>query len=855
LTTTPEVAEQQAQPEVVPPDEQTPGGASDLPVVTSAPVSRSAAPTAAVPHAGSTAAAPAAVPTASAPTASPAPGNISGNGPANGSGNSSGNGSAQGSAGASNRVRARLARLGSQRPNTGPSPVLEPLFRIVRAGDPKADLRTLERAYAIAEKYHRGQRRKSGDPYITHPLAVTTILAELGMDIPTLCAGLLHDTVEDTDYALDMLRRDFGDTVALLVDGVTKLDKVKLGEAAQAETVRKMVVAMSRDIRVLVIKLADRLHNMRTMRYMKREKQEQKSRETLEIYAPLAHRLGMNTIKWELEDLAFAILYPKMYDEIVHLVAERAPKREEFLAQVTDLVQGDLHGSKIKATVTGRPKHYYSVYQKMIVRGRDFTEIYDLVGIRVLVESVRDCYAALGTIHARWNPVPGRFKDYIAMPKFNMYQSLHTTVIGPEGKPVELQIRTYSMHRRAEYGVAAHWKYKEDAAGKTITGPGTGEGGPGDMAWLRQLLDWQRETADPSEFLDSLRFDLSASEVYVFTPKGDVVPLPSGSTPVDFAYAVHTEVGHHCIGARVNGRLVPLESKLDNGDVVEVFTSKAPTAGPSRDWLTFVGSPRARNKIKAHFTKERREEAIEQGREALAKTMRKQGLPLQRLLSSEALSSIALDLHHSDISALYAAIGENHVSAQSVVQRLIQSLGGEEGATEDLAESTMPGLVGDRDRKRGRGSARPSGDPGVLVKGLDEVWIKLARCCTPVPGDEIVGFVTRGSGVSVHRKDCGNISALMAQPERMQEVEWAPTASSVFLVSIQVEALDRSRLLSDVTRILSDQHVNILAATVNTSRDRVAMSRFTFEMGDPKHLGHVLKAVRGIEGVYDVYRV
>jgi len=752
----------------------------------------------------------------------------------------------------SSRVRARLARLGAPRPG-GPSPVLEPLFRIVRASDPKADLRTLEHAYQIAEKYHRGQRRKSGDPYITHPVAVTTILAELGMDIPTLCAGLLHDTVEDTDYSLDMLRRDFGDTVALLVDGVTKLDKVKLGEAAQAETVRKMVVAMARDIRVLVIKLADRLHNMRTMRYMRREKQEQKSRETLEIYAPLAHRLGMNTIKWELEDLAFAILYPKMYDEIVHLVAERAPKREEFLAQVIDMVQGDLHGSRLKATVTGRPKHYYSVYQKMIVRGRDFTEIYDLVGIRVLVESVRDCYAALGTIHARWNPVPGRFKDYIAMPKFNMYQSLHTTVIGPQGKPVELQIRTYSMHRRAEYGVAAHWKYKEEA----VRGPGGApapsdpNGKVGDMAWLRQLLDWQRETADPGEFLDALRFDLSASEVFVFTPKGDVVPLPSGSTPVDFAYAVHTEVGHHCIGARVNGRLVPLESKLDNGDVVEIFTSKAPTAGPSRDWLGFVASPRARNKIRAHFTKERREEAIEQGREQLAKTMRKQGLPLQRLLSSESLGSIAMDLHYADISALYAAIGENHVSAQSVVQRLIQSLGGEEGATEDLAETTLPGEKGER--RRGRG--RPGGDPGVLVKGVDDIWVKLSRCCTPVPGDAIVGFVTRGSGVSVHRKDCGNVEELMAQPERMVEVEWAPTASSVFLVSIQVEALDRARLLSDVTRVLSDQHVNILSANVNTSRDRVAMSRFTFEMGDPKHLGHVLKAVRGIEGVYDVYRV
>jgi guanosine-3',5'-bis(diphosphate) 3'-pyrophosphohydrolase len=748
----------------------------------------------------------------------------------------------------SSRVRARLARLGGARAG-GANPVLEPLFRIVRASDPKADLRQLERAYQVAERYHRGQRRKSGDPYITHPLSVTTILAELGMDIPTLCAGLLHDTVEDTDYSLDMLRRDFGETVALLVDGVTKLDKVKLGEAAQAETVRKMVVAMARDIRVLVIKLADRLHNMRTMRYMKREKQEQKSRETLEIYAPLAHRLGMNTIKWELEDLAFAILYPKMYDEIVHLVAERAPKREEFLAQVTDIVQGDLHAARIKATVTGRPKHYYSVYQKMIVRGRDFADIYDLVGIRVLVESVRDCYAALGTIHARWNPVPGRFKDYIAMPKFNMYQSLHTTVIGPEGKPVELQIRTHAMHRRAEYGVAAHWKYKEDArAGNS--GDKTVDAGPGDMAWLRQLLDWQRETADPGEFLDALRFDLSASEVYVFTPKGDVVPLPSGSTPVDFAYAVHTEVGHHCIGARVNGRLVPLESKLDNGDVVEIFTSKAPTAGPSRDWLGFVASPRARNKIRAHFTKERREEAIEQGREQIAKAIRKQGLPMQRLLSSEALSSIALDLHYADISALYAAVGENHVSAQSVVQRLLHTVGGEEGAEEDLAESTLPNLPGDRKERK-----RVAGDPGVLVKGVDDVWIKLSRCCTPVPGDTIMGFVTRGNGVSVHRADCTNIESLKAQPERIVGVEWAPTASSVFLVSIQIEALDRARLLSDVTRVLSDQHVNILAATVNTSRDRVAMSRFTFEMGDPKHLGHVLKAVRGIEGVYDVYRV
>ncbi|MFF1548891.1 RelA/SpoT family protein, partial [Streptomyces sp. NPDC058291] len=752
--------------------------------------------------------------------------------------------------GSSNRVRARLARLGVQRQNPY-NPVLEPLLRIVRSNDPKIEtstLRQIEKSYQVAERWHRGQKRKSGDPYITHPLAVTTILAELGMDPATLMAGLLHDTVEDTEYGLEDLRRDFGDQVALLVDGVTKLDKVKFGEAAQAETVRKMVVAMAKDPRVLVIKLADRLHNMRTMRYLKREKQEKKARETLEIYAPLAHRLGMNTIKWELEDLAFAILYPKMYDEIVRLVAERAPKRDEYLAIVTDEVQADLRSARIKATVTGRPKHYYSVYQKMIVRGRDFAEIYDLVGIRVLVDTVRDCYAALGTVHARWNPVPGRFKDYIAMPKFNMYQSLHTTVIGPNGKPVELQIRTFDMHRRAEYGIAAHWKYKQEAvagASKVRSDQPRTTGKDdhlNDMAWLRQLLDWQKETEDPGEFLESLRFDLSRNEVFVFTPKGDVIALPAGATPVDFSYAVHTEVGHRTIGARVNGRLVPLESTLDNGDLVEVFTSKAAGAGPSRDWLNFVKSPRARNKIRAWFSKERRDEAIEQGKDAIARAMRKQNLPIQRILTGDSLVTLAHEMRYPDISSLYAAIGEGHVAAQNVVQKLVQALGGEEAATEEMDES-----VPSRTRSRKR---RSNQDPGVVVKGVDDVWVKLARCCTPVPGDPIIGFVTRGSGVSVHRSDCVNVESLSREPERILDVEWAPTQSSVFLVAIQVEALDRSRLLSDVTRVLSDQHVNILSAAVQTSRDRVATSRFTFEMGDPKHLGHVLKAVRGVEGVY-----
>ena len=736
-------------------------------------------------------------------------------------------------------VRRRLARLGAPR-GGGANPVLEPLIKTVRATHPKADVRPIERAYEVAARQHAGQVRRSGDPYITHPLAVATILAELGMNSETLCAALLHDTIEDTSYTLDELRRGFGDDVANLVDGVTKLDKVKYGDAAQAETVRKMVVAMSRDIRVLVIKLADRLHNMRTLRYLPREKQEQKSREVLEIFAPLAHRLGMNTVKWELEDLAFATLFPKRYDEIARLVSERAPRRDVFLQEVIEDVSADLRDAKIKARVTGRPKHYYSVYQKMIARNVGFDDIYDLVGIRVLVDSVRDCYAALGTVHARWNPVPGRFKDYIAMPKFNMYQSLHTTVIGPEGKPVELQIRTWGMHKRAEYGVAAHWKYKEETA--------AGGSGTADMAWLRQLVDWQRETADPAEFLESLRFDLGAAEVYVFTPRGEVIALPQGATPVDFAYAIHTEVGHRCIGARVNGRLVALESALNNGDTVEIFTSKAQDAAPSRDWLRFVKSARARNKIRHWFSKERREAATETGKAAIARAMRKQGLPLQRLATGDALLAIAHDLRYADLSALYAAVGEGHVSAQSVVAKLVRSAGGIAGAQEDLAETTLltrapKPLPGGRLRRGGRGRGRRVG-PAVQVlhagaRRLDH------RLCHP-----------RQRGLGAPRR--------LRQPQPPARVRspsgwcgctgrrgrahcsWWPSRSRRWTAP---------GLLSDVTRAISDQHVNILSASVTTTRDRVAVSKFTFEMGDPKHLGHVLRAVRSVDGVYDVYRV
>jgi GTP pyrophosphokinase len=744
------------------------------------------------------------------------------------------------------RVRDRLARriVAGQRSTV--RPVLEPLAALHRQSHPKADLILLQRAYDVAEAAHAGQKRKSGDPYITHPLAVATILAGLGMDTTTLVAALLHDTVEDTGVTLDSITKDFGAEVAHLVDGVTKIDKVKLGDAAQAETIRKMIVAMSRDPRVLVIKLSDRLHNMRTLRFLPPEKQETKARETLEILAPLAHRLGMNTIKWELEDLAFATLYPKRYDEIVRLVAERAPSRDTYLAEVTSTVNKQLETAKIEAVVTGRPKHYYSIYQKMIVRGRDFTDIWDLVGIRILVDSVRDCYAALGIMHAHWQPVPGRFKDFVAMPKFNMYQSLHTTVIGPQGKPVELQIRTHDMHRTAEYGIAAHWKYKE----KARTGGTTPvkAGSPDDMLWLRQLLDWQREAQEPGEFLETLRYDLGPQEVFVFTPKGDVISLPGESTPVDFAVAVHTEVGYRTIGARVNGSLVSLDSKLSNGDVVEIFTSRSPTAGPSQDWLTFVGSSRARTKIRQWFTKERREDAVEAGKDALTRAMRKAGLPLQRLLGGEALSTLAKDLRYADVTALYAAVGESQISATSVVEKLMTALGGAEGATEDIAETAIPA-------RRPATRRTASGDPGVVVHGMSDVWAKLAKCCTPVPGDDILGFVTRGGGVSVHRTDCTNAADLQRKPERLVEVEWASQPGAVFLVAIQVEALDRHRLLSDVTKALADERVNILSASVQTSRDRVAISRFTFELADPAHLGAVLQAVRNVEGVFDVERV
>jgi len=714
--------------------------------------------------------------------------------------------------------------------------LLKPLVDGLTHSHPGFSISELEKAFKAAEVAHAGQLRKSGEDYITHPVAVAQILIDLGMDLATVIAALLHDTVEDTSFSIEQIKDQFGDEVSSLVDGVTKLDKLTYGPTAEAETLRKMVIAMSRDIRVLVIKLADRLHNARTWQFIEFDKAKKKARETIDIYAPLAHRLGINAIKWELEDLSFKVLEPKKYDEIERLVSERSPAREQFTNEVVDAIISDLKSEGITAQVKGRQKHFYSVYQKMVNRGREFNEIYDLVGMRILVESVRDCYGVLGSIHARWSPVPGRFKDYIAMPKFNLYQSLHTTVIGPSGKVVEIQIRTFDMHARAEFGIAAHWKYKQK----------TSDGGKSpDVLWLRQLHEWQQESEDVTDFLETLRYDLRTPEVFVFTPKGSVIALPSGSTPVDFAYAVHTEVGNKCVGAKVNGKLVPLESHLVNGDVVEVVLNKGLNAAPSHDWLNFVTSSRARSKIKAWFSKERKEEAIEAGQESIARQMRKAGLPIQKILGGHALLELAHELRYEDIESLYESVGNGHVSAHSVIEKLLHQIG-EVDSHPEIEPTSLQTRV-----KRERKSVT-----GIDVEGSDDVLVKLARCCAPVPGDEITGFITRGSGVSVHRSDCINMGDLRVhQLDRIVAVKWNNSAKSTFLVNIQVEALDRARLLSDITKALSDQHVNILSASVVTNKDQTAVSKFLFEMADASHLDSVLAAVRSVKGVYDVNRV
>jgi GTP diphosphokinase / guanosine-3',5'-bis(diphosphate) 3'-diphosphatase len=714
---------------------------------------------------------------------------------------------------------------------------LDGLLKKVRAYNPKADVRQVQRAYESAEASHRGQVRKSGEPFIEHPLGVAHILADLGMDTITLEAALLHDVVEDTSFSLEDIERDFGNEVAGIVDGLTKLEKIeyRTREQQQAENVRKMIVAMARDIRVLIIKLADRLHNMRTLGSLARHRQDAKAIETLEIYAPLAHRLGMFQVKWELEDLAFRTLHPKRFEEIRNLVGKAEDERAEYLASVQEEVGRQLRRVKVRAEVQGRPKHLYGVYEKMQLRGKEFSEIYDLVGIRVMVETVKDCYAALGAIHSLWKPIPGRFKDYIAMPKFNMYQSLHTSVIGSEGRPLEVQIRTQQMHRTSEFGIAAHWRYKEGGKKKDDSA---------DLAWLAQMLEWQREMSDPQEFMESLKIDLYQDRVFTFTPKGDVVDLPIEATPLDFAYAIHTEVGHRCMGGKVNGKLVPLDYRLQTGDTVEILTSKARGAGPSQDWLKVVATPRARNKIKQWFSRERREDAMETGRDMLQRELRKQGLPLKRLTTEDTLAQVAAELKYPGLDALLVAVGEGHVSPQSVVVRLTRLVSQAE-AEEEVVE--VP-------------PARPvhipaRGDRPVVVAGADDLWVNLARCCTPVPGDEIIGFVTRGRGVSVHRADCPNAKALSADSDRLIDVSWRPGRGTSFVVAVQVEALDRKKLLGDVATALSEQQINILSASSTVGKDRVARLRFTFELADITHLAGVLQTVKKVDSVFDAYRV
>jgi GTP diphosphokinase / guanosine-3',5'-bis(diphosphate) 3'-diphosphatase len=724
-----------------------------------------------------------------------------------------------------------------RRGDSSPPAGLPTLLKNVRSYNPKGDLRVLEEAYRVAEEAHEGQVRKSGEPFIEHPLAVAEILADLRLDTTTLTAALLHDTVEDTEITLSRIQDAFGEDVARIVDGLTKLDQLEFRtrELAQAENVRKMIVAMAGDIRVLLIKLADRLHNMRTVEALSPGKQRRMATETLEIYAPLANRLGVQEVKWELEDLSFKTLHPGPYKEIARLVEARRDERRALIDELTGSIRQKLKELGVKADVEGRPKHLYSIYEKMVIRGKEFEEIYDLVGIRILAGSLRDCYAALGAVHSLWKPIPGRFKDYVAMPKSNMYQSLHTTVVGPNGTPLEIQIRTRDMHRTAQYGIAAHWRYKEGGKQSKDTA---------DLAWLGQMMDWLKDMADPREFMEGLRIDLSGGRVFVFTPKGDVINLPQGATPVDFSYAIHTEVGHRTIGAKVNGKLVPLDYELRTGDSVDVLTSKAQGEGPSQDWLQFVATPRARNKIRQWFARGRREDALDQGKDLLQRQMRKQNLSFKRLTTEEALEQVATDLKQPDLDALYVAVGEGHVSPQSVVARLSRQLSG--SAEEDVTDVPLARPVR---------ITQPDVARGVMVKGLGDVWVRLGRCCTPVPGDQIVGFVTRGQGVSVHRADCPNVKTLRREPERMIEVSWAEGKSTSFVVAIQVEALDRTRLLSDIATMLSDQHVNILSANSSTGRDRITRLRFSFELADITHLSSLLASVKRVENVYDAYRV
>ncbi len=719
-----------------------------------------------------------------------------------------------------------------RRHNPAPYDALSGVVSAYRARHPKAPLGVITRAYETAGDAHRNQYRSSGEAYINHPLAVARIVADMGLDEVSVAAALLHDAVEDSELTVKEVEAAFGKEIAAIVDGVTKLEKIHFDskEAQQAATMRKMLVAMARDIRVLMIKLADRLHNMRTIAGMRPDKQRRIAQETLDIYAPLAHRLGMQELKQQLEDLAFAAIFAKRFAELDYLVSNRTPEREVYLARTLSEVRRRLSEMRIGAEVTGRGKHLWSIYEKMVTKGRDFDDIFDLVAIRVVVDSVKDCYAALGCIHGQWAPVVGRFKDYVAMPKFNLYQSLHTTVIGPEGKTIEVQIRTREMHHRAEWGVAAHWAYKDGTSSD-------------DIDWLNRIIDWTQDTADPAQFMEGLKSDLELDEIFVFTPKGKVIALPRGATPIDFAYAVHTEVGHSCIGSKINGELRPLSSALRSGDTVEIFTSKVDTAAPSRDWLGFAASQRAKSKIRQWFARERRDVMLEAGREELLNALKREGLPGE--IPTDLLAREAEAARYVDVESYLVAIGERHVSAQGVAQRAARELR-EDADEPDVTAS----IVRDPTRKR-------TGDIGVTVEGLDDVLVRLSKCCMPVPGDEILGFITRGRGVSVHRADCTNAAQLAATGSApMVEVEWSGDHSgSVFRAAVEVAALDRSRLLRDVANAIADHHVNIVACSTHTGNDRVAKMRFEFELADPSHLDSVLRTIQRIDNVYDAYRL
>ena len=696
------------------------------------------------------------------------------------------------------------------------------------------DVEVIRRAGAAAIKAHEGQLRRTGEPYVTHPIAVADIAADLGLDETTITAALLHDAVEDTGITKEWVANEFGDQVAAVVDGVTKLDRLEFDskEEQQAATIRKMFIAMAQDWRVLLIKLADRLHNMRTISVMPMARQRAIAQETLDVYAPLAHRLGVQQVKWQLEDLSFATLHPKRYAEIEQMVAARQPEREDYLGEVMATLSAKLDEFGIKAEVRGRPKHLWSIYEKMVIGGKEFDDIFDLVGLRVIVDEDRDCWAVIGAIHALWSPVPGRFKDYINSPKFNLYQSLHTTVIGPRGKSVEVQIRTFEMHRRAEFGVAAHWGYKEGASNKEV-------------AWMQRLADVEEEENDPIAFLEALKLDLGQDEVYVFTPKGRVIALVEGATTIDFAYAVHTEVGHHCVGAKVNGRLVPLDTVLRSADVVEIVTSKSDTAGPSRDWLAIAQSSRAKSKIRQWFQRERRDDAIEGGREELTKALRREGLPIATSLSSSALDAVITAMNLEDIDALFMAIDSGQISALAVVQRLDRELRGG-GDTEQ-----MPTTV----TRMPRTSRTTRRTAGVYVEGLDDVMIHLARCCSPVPGDSIMGFITQGRGVSVHRDDCSNAVALAQRlGERIIDVEWDGSVSGQYRAVLEVMAFDRSRLLLDVSKVVAEYHLSIISSSTSTSGSRIVRMVFDVELADPTHLSSLLAALKSVDGVFDAFR-